>query len=201
MVVDSLLPTGSATYPASETNNTSLGSTTASTGSPSKDKERSSPPKKKRCRKSTTPAKSSSKEVSFQQLLTQEEATAAAGGGGDHVHAENRAPAQNIWNVASMRPIAGSSAGDQPLKPVMSRVGGGARTAGGGALLATLAAPPAAASVIAQDAAVNAFDRLLANASVPKLVQRGAPVGDASGKGSRQGKRGATQQNSLLGLF
>lgn len=183
-MVDSLLPASSIS-PASEANTSrsSLGSSVGAAGSSSK--ERVSPPKKKRCRKSTTPVKSAAKEVSFQQLAPVEHAVLSEN------LPENRAPSHNVVHER------GDS--ELPVKAAVSR--GGARAgsnAGGNTLLTTLSAPPATA----QDAAVNAFDRLLASASVPKVAPpRGAPVADTNKGGARQGKRGATQQNSLMGMF
>eukprot|EP01032_Pedospumella_encystans_P013832 gene13832-15908_t len=163
-------------------------------------KERTSPPKKKRCRKSTTPTKpvsssnSGTKAVSFEKAGVKAEISDMAEP--DVVSkalfaSENLAPAENL-------PMQKPSS-----QPVKNR-GGSSR---GGAMVTNSLATLAAASIhnvsLQDDAAVNAFDRLLASTSVsaaPVVSKvKAAPV--AAPSQSRAGKRGGAQQtNSLLNL-
>ena len=163
-------------------------------------KERTSPPKKKRCRKSTTPTKPASssncgvKAVSFEKAGVKAEAYNMAEP--DVVSkalfvSENLAPVENL-------PV--QKASSQPVKNRGSSRGGAMVTNS----LATLAAASIHNVSLQDDAAVNAFDRLLASTSVSAAAPvvskaKAAPV--AAPSQSRAGKRGGAQQtNSLLNL-
>lgn len=179
VVVNSLVPSAS---PRVETGG--LGASSDLVHSPLK--QRASPPKKKRCRKSTSPTKGSSgsKAVSFEPA----EAKAVV----EPFAMENLAPLENATQMLPM------SAPSQPTKSSRGSQGSRGGATATNTLLATLTAPTNVS--LQRDEAVNAFDRLLASTSTMMLappVKKAAPVS----QGSREGKRGASQQtNSLMNL-
>lgn len=164
-------------------------------------KERTSPPKKKRCRKSTTPTKPASssnsgvKAVSFEKAGVKGEVSDMA---------EPDVVSKALFVSENLAPVENLPVQKPSSQPVKNR-GGSSR---GGAMVTNSLATLAAASIhnvsLQDDAAVNAFDRLLASTSVSAAAPvvskvKAAPV--AAPSQNRAGKRGGAQQtNSLLNL-
>lgn len=197
VVVNSLLPVESNAEEAVPSILDSVSGSGKAVHSPLKD--RASPPKKKRCRKSTTPTKpassshSAAKVVSFETAGVKADASdiAAPDISKTLFASENLAPVENLTVV--------SKPSSQPVKSRSGSSRGGAMVTNS---LATLAAASIQNPSLQDDAAVNAFDRLLASTNVsmtaPVVTKiKAAPVVAAS----QSRKRGGSQQtNSLLNL-